>query len=382
MQDTIRQKLEQIEMLFPPERLAKSQERWTRLWRGEAPLDRYPFLFAPCWHFGYYVAGLTPEECLHANLNEIIYRGHFHDDFIPALFTGCRQATIPSMFGAEEVVVDDDYGCRHIIESPEDIDRLPEPSLGPGTIAYEWLQMQSYMLEATEGRLPVHVTDMQGPADVCGQLWGYDEFFACAYEDPDRYDRLMTLATDAFIKFWDAQRRLCGDRFIGTHIAAWDWVPADAGASASADSLVMISPTFYQEFYQPYLQRIGETFGGLAVHSCGNFAAVIPALCATPTVKAVNAAQMSLPELHDAGVDARTLVIGWTAADALEDTFRLIHEHNLRVDMTIDGVWPMSPQGVKPVEEWTPEERVEVQRFEERVIALASECRGTVNNRT
>ncbi len=334
-------------MLFPPKRLTKSKERWSRLWRGEAPLDRYPFLYAPL-QFGYYVAGCSPEECLHANLDECIARGVMQDDFIPAFFPGCRQSTIPSMFGAEEIVLEGDYTCRHLLDSAEDIDRLPEASLGPGTVAHEWLAMQEYVLEATGGRLPVHVTDMQGPADVCGQLLGYDVFLACAYEDPERYHRFIARVTEAFIRFWDAQRLLCGDCFVGTHLFGWDWVPHDAGASISADSLVMVSPAFYREFYQPYLQRIGETFGGMSVHSCGDFAAVVTALSATPTLKAVNAGQMSIAELHQAGVDARTLIIAMTGPDALEDTFRLIRELHLRVDMTIHGIWPTTAQGVKP----------------------------------
>jgi len=137
-------------------------------------------------------------------------------------------------------------------------------------------------LEETEGRLPVHVVDMQGPADVCGKLWNYGDFLLSAYTDPDAYHSLMTRVTDAFIMFWDAQRSLLGDKFIGTHLFGWSYVPTDAGASVSADSLVMISPGFYDEFYSPYLQRIGAAFGGVAVHSCGDFSAVLPRMLKTP----------------------------------------------------------------------------------------------------
>lgn len=374
-QETIRYKLDQIDALYPPERLAASKDRWTRLWRGDAPLDRTPFVFGT-FRFGYYVAGLTPEECLHAQLDEIIIRGQFHDDFIPTFFPGCRTATIPSLFGAEEVIVDGDFSCRQLIERAEDIDRLPEPAITPGTVAYDWLVMQQYVLEATEGRLPVHVTDMQGPADVCGKLWGYDAFLSCAYEDPARYHQLMSRITDAFILYWEAQRRLCGDLFVGTHLYAWDWVPLDNGATVSADSLVMISPAYYREFYQPYLQRIGEAFGGLSVHSCGDFSAVVPALCATPTVKAVNAGQMTLPTLLRAGLDACTIASvwasPWTSPDVLEETFTLLHAHHLRVSLTVSGLWPTRPGGMKPAQEWTQEDRDAMTRHEERVIRLAT----------
>jgi hypothetical protein len=365
MDETIRARLAQIDELFPPERLAKSRERWTRLWRGEAPLDRHPFLYFP-YALPYYDAGFTPEERLQANLDEFIVRGHVQDDFIPAFFPGCRQSTIPNMFGAQEVIVDRDYTCRRIIARGDDVDRLPPPSLAPGTVAHEWLEMQRYVLEATEGRLPIHVTDMQGPPDVCGQLWGYDEFLASAYEAPERYHALMDRVTHAFILFWDAQRSLLEEAFVGTHLWGWNWVPPDAGASLSADSLVMISPTFYSEFFQPYLQRIGERFGGLAVHSCGHFPAVIPPLCATPTVKAVNAGEMSLPELHAAGVRSQTLIIAGADADTIEETFSLIRSCNLRVDMSIRGLWPDAPFA-----EWTAEHWQGIRRIEERVLTAA-----------
>ena len=188
----------------------------------------------------------------------------------------------------------------------------------------------------------------------------------------------MSRVTDAFILFWDAQRRLCGDLFVGTHLFGWDWTPDDAGASASADSMVMVSASFFQEFYQPYLQRIGESFGGLAVHSCGDFSAVVPALCAMPTVKAVNAGQMTLPELCRAGVDARCLVIAWATPDNLAETFALLRTRNLRVDLTIGGIWPCTANGVKPLADWTPEELDAQRQFEERVLALAYQATGNM----
>jgi hypothetical protein len=365
MNDLVKTKLEQIETLYPKERLARSKERWTRLWRGEPPLDRYPFHYRP-FGLDYYTAGKTPEVWLHAHLDEIIARGFGNDDFIPAFFPGCHQGTIPSMFGAREAVRGDDYSCDRLIESPSDIDHLPEPTMGSGTLAGFWLAMQRYVLEETEGRLPVHVTDMQGPADVCGQLMGYDRFLPLAYEDHDRYERLMTAVTDAFIAFWDAQHRLCGDLFVGTHLWGWNWVPPDAGAALSADSLVMVSPRFYKLHYDPYIRRIGERFGGAAVHSCGDFSAVIPSLCATPTVKAINAAQMSVESLVELGVDRSTLIIAGVAREKLHDLLVLIREHGLRVDMSIDAIW-------KPVAEWTCEDRELFRRNEEYVLGLVSD---------
>lgn len=371
MQAITREKLEQLAEVFPAERVARSKERWRRLWAGEALLDRYPFVYAPCL-LGYYDAGQPPEQRLQAYLDEFLVRGQLDDDFIPAFFPGCRQSTIPNMFGAAEVVMGSDYTCDHLLFDLADIDTLPEPSLAPGTVAHDWLAMEQYVLEETEGRLPIHVTDMQGPADVCGQLWGYDNLLAAAYTDPEVYHALMSRVTDAFILLWQRQQELLGDCFVGTHLFGWNWVPADAGASLSADSLVMISPAFYEEFYQPYLERIATRFGGLAVHSCGDFSAVVPALCATPGVKAVNAGQLTIPELLNAGVDHRTLVIAMNGLDDIEATYALIRQHTLRVDLTIFPGWPLADGVAKPYDAWTAADWDALRLADARVQEAAS----------
>ena len=277
------------------------------------------------------------------------------------------------MFGAEEIILGEDYACDRRIFTPEDIDCLPEPAITPGSITHAWLEMQRYALEVTEGRLAILVTDMQGPADVCGQLWGYDAFLASAYEDPDRYHALMGRATDAFMLFWSRQQEVAGEMFVGTHLWSWNWAPPEAGASLSADSLVMISPTFYEEFYQPYLQQIGERFGGLSVHSCGDFSAVIPALCATPTVRAINAGQMTVTELLDAGVREPTLIIAGTATDALTETLATLNARNVRAELTLWGLWPIANGVIKPPADWTPEDRATMRQIDEQVQQVVKE---------
>ncbi len=368
MRDWVSAKLEQVEALFPPERLARSKARWTRLWRGEASQDRLPFVYAPA-RLNYYDAIETPEARLRSSLDEFILRGQVDDDFIPAFFPGCRQSTIPTMFGAREVVIENDYTCERLIACPEEIDRLPAPKLDGA--AGEWLAMQRYLLEETAGRLPVHVIDMQGPADVCGKLWGYDELFVAAYTDPERYHALMNAVTTAFIMLWRRQQELLGAQFVGTHLFGWDWVPPEAGASLSADSLVMISADFYREFYQPYLQRIAGAFGGLAVHSCGDFSAVVRAVCATPGVKAINAGQMNVAELLAAGADGGCVIIACTDVQAAAGIFTLARQHALRVDLTIGGAWPTAEGNVKPLDQWTTADRAALARTDAVMHAAA-----------
>lgn len=367
MRDCIRKKLDLIHQLYPSERIAASKRRWESVWDKDKRADRRPFVYYPPL-FDAYNALHTAKERLLASLDEIIIRGQVGDDFIPSIFCGCRQSTIPNMFGAKEVVRGGDATCDKILFSPKDIDRLECGKITDGTVAKMWLDMQSYIIDETEGEIPVHVVDMQGPFDVAGQMFGYDNLFVCAYEEPSRYDKLMSLISDAFICFWKAQQKTCGELFIGTHLFAWDYVPQNTGASMSIDSLVMVSPEFYQGYYRKYIEKMADEFGGLVIHSCGDFRHVVPDLMRTKGLKAMNASQLSLRQLVEAGMTADTVGILTLPIEGLEDLADVIRHTNMRVDPTFIGNWSVFGADVPPVEEWTSEQKYCLKEIDDRIV--------------
>lgn len=357
MKDWVKRRLDRLDDLFPPERLEASKARIRSLWEGRTPADRFPFTYAYAL-FNMYNALHTPEERLQRSLDEFEIHGRLNDDFIPALFPGCRQSTIPNMFGAPEVVVGDDVSCEQIVRTAEDVERLPDPTIGPGTVARTWLEMEEYFLEETDGRMPVHVTDMQGPLDVCGQLMSYDSLFLMSYDDPDHFRMLLDKATDAFILLWRAQRDLLGDAFVGTHLFGNNWVPESFGASMSIDSLVMYGPDFYREFVAPSIAKVGEAFGAVAVHSCGDFSANVAELCRTPYVSGVNAAQMSVHDLLAAGLDRTTVVIALASYDSIAAGYDLVRSEGLLADLSVQGMpWPAVDGVVVDPDSWSPADR-------------------------
>jgi len=332
-------KLDQLDELYPKTRLEKSKARWRAMWNGGVLPDRYPFTYG--WpFFGPYDVSHPPRERVQAYLDGLLFTGQFGDDLIPSIFPGLNHASIPSMLGAAEVRLGLETGCQKLIHKPEDIDRLPVPSLRPGSAAAYWIEAAEVMLAETDGRIGIHVCDMQGPFDVCAQLWRYDELILCAYEDPERYHRLLSLATEAFIMLWQAQKAVLGETFIGTHLFAHDWVPDDCGCSLSADGLVMCSPAFYEEFVAPYISRVAEALGGVTVHSCGNFLPVLRPLCATAGVRGVNASQLTIRQLAEGGLDPARTITALTNERDLPEVMRVVREFGLRPVLTIGGFYP------------------------------------------
>jgi hypothetical protein len=365
MQQWVKEKLKQIADLYPSERIEKSKERINHLWQNRPALDRLPFTFCAV-NRPYYIGNLGKEKGLRAFLDEFIARGIADDDFIPTIFPGCRISTIPAMFGAKEIIATDplseNWGTERLLYKPEDIDALPDPDIRLSDSALYFLDIEKYFLEETEGLIPIHVCDMQGPVDIAGQLLGYDELFLCAFDDEDRYAKLMNKIVDAFIMLWKAQQELLGDVFVPTHLWAQSWTPKNNGVSASADSIVMVSPDFFTEFYEPYLKRITDTLGPLTIHSCGDFSKMIPTLASCNFIHGVQAGQMQMEDMIKAGWSNDKVMVVLKDIAHHQQMFDFIRAGDYHVDLILNGLWPANEH--RP---WTFEERTMI---EEKVKAI------------
>jgi hypothetical protein len=369
MKEWVRSKLDLIDQWFPPERLARSRERIRRLWAGEAALDRQPFTYAPV-SIDYYDKADCFETRLRVLLDEILFHGPLNDDFVPHLFPGCRQSTLPSLFGAKEIILNGDCTCERILSESADLSSVPDPQIAPGSVADRWLQMQRYFVAETDGRLPVSVTDMQGPMDACGQIWSYDQLFLSAYENPELCHGILDRLADGFILLWQTQKQQLGDLFVGTHLQGYNWVPPEFGASLSADSLVMVSPEFYNQFYRPPIEKIGKALGQLSIHSCGNPSQNIPAVCATPYIRGINAAQMTVSHMVEARVDPQTVLIAYCEVAQAADVDALRRRHGLHLDLAVGGMpWPKAGDKLIPAEQWTLAQQESLHRAQEMLTA-------------
>lgn len=359
MNDNAKMKLDKIYTLYSPKRLQKSKERFIRLDKGIKPLDRYPFTLEFPYFNGYNV-NHPPIERLDAYLDAFLFMYQFDDDTIPYVFPGLNHATIPSMFGANEIKCGIETTSEKLIKSIEDIYKLPDPSIIKGSAADKWIEMAEYILNETQGRIPVNVCDMQGPFDSCAQMWSYDEMFIAAYENPQAYHHVISKITDAFIMMWKRQKEILGDSFLGTHLFSQGWVPKDCGVAVSADSLVMISSDFYQEFYKPYIERMYEELGDLTIHSCGDFRHLIKDLCETKGIKAINASQLTAREMNEAGIKNSIQMLLAVNYDDLRNEVQYMKDNNFNIRFVIYGVTPVTPEKYENPSVWTKEDFEEI----------------------
>jgi uroporphyrinogen-III decarboxylase len=134
------------------------------------------------------------------------------------------------------------------------------------------LDYTSYFIKNTGGTLPLKITDVQGPLDTAALIMGHTNFLMALQTHPDAVHHVLSLVTDLMIDFIKAQRKIVKDAGCEFVPAMFQpWMPDGMGITISNDECVMISPEMHDEFHVPYINRLSDEFGGIYIHSCGNW---------------------------------------------------------------------------------------------------------------
>jgi len=110
--------------------------------------------------------------------------------------------------------------------------------------------------------------DFQGPLNTAAQIIKQDEFLVALYTEPKKVHEFLGRVTDTLIEF---QRRIRAQVRVDGNIWPYIWLPKEFGVVITEDLMPLLSPELYKEFGIPYLKRISEAFGGLFLHSCGQW---------------------------------------------------------------------------------------------------------------
>lgn len=198
--------------------------------------------------------------------------------------------TTAGAFGAE---YEWPTGQAPVVRPPwRTLDELPElvarPIEGAPILRYT-LDTIEYFLEQTHGRVPVSWCDIQSPINAVAGLVDITEFFVALREQPDRAKAVLSELADEIIRFTKLQTGVIGPALArpGHGFAS---ARTGIGIGLSTDNLIMISPAMYVEFCAEHTARIGRQFGGVAIHSCGNWGRWLPAVKQVPGLVMVDGA--------------------------------------------------------------------------------------------
>jgi uroporphyrinogen-III decarboxylase len=180
---------------------------------------------------------------------------------------------VASAFGAEVIWWENDFPAAEPLsgDDPKQVYDLRLPTITDGELG-RILDYTRFFISETKGTLPIRLTDIQGPLDNASLIMGHNNLMMAMLSQPEQVHHLMRLVTDCMIKFIHAQREIvlrAGVEFVPAMFQPW--LPDGQGIAISNDDWVMISSEMHDEFHLPYLNELSEEFGGIYLHSCGNW---------------------------------------------------------------------------------------------------------------
>lgn len=220
---------------------------------------------------------LDPAKFLRAQLREIEDQLALRGDLVPALCPTLGVVAIPSSFGCPVQWFEGDFPTVRpaLGADPAAVYNLQMPGVTDGVLG-RILDYTRYFLAETGGAFPIRLTDIQGPLDNAALIMGHNNFLLAMRTDPEATHHLLQMVTDQMIAFARAQREAAEGRFVPSLFQPW--LPDGWGISVSNDECVLISARDHDEFAVPYLNQLSDAFGGIYIHSCGNWLHQIPSL--------------------------------------------------------------------------------------------------------
>jgi hypothetical protein len=223
---------------------------------------------------------LDPATFLATQIDELRGQLALPGDLVPSVCPAFGVVAIPSSFGCEVLWWDDNLPALRPLPDlePDRILAIRKPSLTGGELS-RVLEYTRFFIDESGGQLPIRVTDIQGPLDSAALVVGHTQFLSLMLTHPMVAHHLLRVVTEITIDLVHAQRELSRSRNVEFVPSMFQpWLPDGLGISVSNDECVMISAAMHDTFSVPYINMLSEEFGGVVVHSCGDWTHQFPSL--------------------------------------------------------------------------------------------------------
>lgn len=198
--------------------------------------------------------------------------------------------TIASAFGNDYIWIEGNApAIKPKFSSLDEILNYAPHEVARTNIGKHTLNMIEYFIEKTKGKLPVSFTDSQSPLNMIGHLLPLDIFFCEILVEPLKVKKLFDIIAELSISFNREQQKIIGDALVlpGHGFASskcWN------GLGVSDDNAIMLSPEQYKELAVPSIEKICQSYGGPAFHSCGDWSDWIDAVLGIKNLKMADGA--------------------------------------------------------------------------------------------
>ena len=220
----------------------------------------------------------TPGQSFEKNMEYIETSLCIPSEHLPILEPWFGTGVFANMYGCPYVFRDGQPPAVHYkYHTPDEIIGLPKPSWQNGEIAGLVLDTIKYFKEKTGDAIPIVWTDTQSASDTATLILDASEVFIACMLEPEVIMKFMQDINKLTIEFSQVQAEYIGNALIEPgHIMLSN--TGFRGLSIADDNLAVASPSVNRDFNLALDEEIGRAFGGVAIHSCGQWTHTMPML--------------------------------------------------------------------------------------------------------
>ncbi len=250
-----------------------------------------PYLVCVSGPATFYTQCNTIEQSFNANINDFNIALDFSSDTIPYLEPWFGTGTYAQAFGSEYLWREGESpACHYKYHNIEEVRDIVKPDIKDGHIFKMVLDAIAYFRDKTQSSLPMCITDTQSAHDSATLILDAVEVFTASYSDPELLHGFLDKINRLIVEFTHAQIDALGECLVKPGHIMSATANVLKGISISDDNLAVGSPMVNEKFMLPYDDKLGETFGGVAIHSCGNWAHTMPIIARSPFVNMIDCA--------------------------------------------------------------------------------------------
>jgi len=208
-------------------------------------------------------------------------------DWPPFIDTYCTVPMVPEAFGCE-VLFREGFAAT-ALPALRDVagvwslkPRRPEDTPTVRRM-FEWTDYAQRKLGTD---VPFWTADIQSPFSVAAQIVQGDQLLLACLTDPKAVHHLCRMVTDFTIEMM--RRHIAQMEHPGYPGRNFPSISENIGICIADDTpLIMLSPAMYREFAFPYNAEIARAFGGVHIHSCGDYRHNLDNLGALPGIRSI-----------------------------------------------------------------------------------------------
>ena len=153
------------------------------------------------------------------------------------------------------------------IHTPEEALAMEMPDLYRGGMLGTILDRIEFYNEATQGKIPITISDNAGPWSIASSVWHYEDILEGMITCPEAVHHLLGLMTRAIIEVNVIQMEAAHNSWGRPgDTLGWTWFPR--GTGIGDDVMVTVSTPMWKEFFLPYNEILSTHYGGIIYHCC------------------------------------------------------------------------------------------------------------------